>query len=136
MPAKSPGRKVYRSMRGTQIDMDMLRKKHELTPAVGNARVNARGDLLGPGGQIVKKREQLMKDYYKENPNAQGTKEQAPPVESQSEVVEKEVSFKKTSRSTAKTSQPTVSKAEAQELAALDDDWVEDENGNFVPKGE
>ena len=33
--------------------MDMLRPKNELTVAVGNAPVNARGDELGPGGQII-----------------------------------------------------------------------------------
>ena len=42
-------------MRGKSVDMDLLRKRNELTPAVGNARVNARGDELGPGGQIIKK---------------------------------------------------------------------------------
>src|SRR5210317_937520 len=67
MAMRKGGRKVYRSYQGKQIDMDMLRKKHELTPAVGNARVNARGDELGPGGQIVKKREEVIKDYYKGN---------------------------------------------------------------------
>ena len=36
--------------------MDMLRQRNELTPAVGNARVNARGDELGAGGQIVRKK--------------------------------------------------------------------------------
>lgn len=57
--------KVYTSMRGKEIDMEKMSLKHELTPAVGNMRVNARGDLLGPGGQIVKTKEQIMDDYYK-----------------------------------------------------------------------
>ena len=51
----------YRTMQGKAIDMDMLRQKNELTPAVGNAKVNARGDELGPGGQIIKKREDVLK---------------------------------------------------------------------------
>jgi len=51
-------------MRGKQVDMDLLRKRNELTPAVGNARVNARGDELGPGGQIIKKREDVVAEYY------------------------------------------------------------------------
>jgi len=62
--------KQHRSMRGKVVDMDLLRKKNELTPAIGNARVNARGDLLGPGGKIVKKREEMVRDYYEKNPNA------------------------------------------------------------------
>jgi hypothetical protein len=45
--------------------MDLLRQKNELTPAVGNVRVNARGDELGPGGKIVRTREQALSDFYK-----------------------------------------------------------------------
>ena len=43
-------------MRGKPVDMDLLMKKNELTPAVGNAKVNARGDQLGAGGQILSMR--------------------------------------------------------------------------------
>lgn len=64
------GRKVYRSMQGKVIDLEKLHAKHELTPAIGNARVNARGDELGPGGRIIRKREDIMADYYAKNPNA------------------------------------------------------------------
>jgi hypothetical protein len=39
-------------------------------PAVGNAKMNARGDELGPGGKIVKKREETINAYYENNPNA------------------------------------------------------------------
>ena len=44
MSKVSAAKKQHRSMRGKQVDMDLLRKRNELTPAVGNARVNARGD--------------------------------------------------------------------------------------------
>jgi len=33
-------------------------------------RVNARGDELGPGGEIVRTREQVLKDYYDKNPRS------------------------------------------------------------------
>ena len=59
--------KTYTSMRGREIDMEKLALQNELTPAVGNIRVNARGDLLGPGGQIVKTKEQILEEYYKNN---------------------------------------------------------------------
>jgi hypothetical protein len=36
---------------------------------VGNARVNARGDEIGPGGQIIRKREDIMSEYFKGKPN-------------------------------------------------------------------
>ena len=49
----APGKKQIRSMRGKVVDMELLRKRNELTPAVGNARVNARGDELGPNGTAI-----------------------------------------------------------------------------------
>ena len=64
MPQKPTSKKVYRSMNGKIIDMDLLRQRNELTPAVGNARVNARGDELGAGGKIVRSREEVLKDFY------------------------------------------------------------------------
>jgi len=68
MAQKSSGRRLYRTANGKQIDLDMLISRNELTPAVGNARVNARGDELGPGGKIVRKREDVLKDYYASQP--------------------------------------------------------------------
>lgn len=57
-------------MRGREIDMEKLNLKNEMQPAVGNMKVNARGDELGPGGQIVRTREEVLADYYKQNPRA------------------------------------------------------------------
>jgi hypothetical protein len=70
MAMKQAQRQVYRSMQGKEIDLDKLRMRNEMTVAVGNARVNARGDELGPGGKIIKKREEIMNEYYSNNPNA------------------------------------------------------------------
>ena len=53
--------KVYKSMQGKTIDLELLRQKNEMTPAVGNARVNARGDELGPGGKIIRKKEDILR---------------------------------------------------------------------------
>ncbi len=62
--------KTYRTMQGRQIDMEKLRAQNELMPAVGNMKVNARGDEIGPGGKILRTREQIMGEYYEANPNA------------------------------------------------------------------
>lgn len=62
--------KTYTSVRGKEIDMEKLSLRHETTPAVGNLKVNARGDELGPGGKIIRTREQILADYYKNNPRA------------------------------------------------------------------
>lgn len=60
----------YKSMQGKEVDMERLMKANELMPAIGNARVNARGDELGPGGKIVKKREEVLAEYYENNPKS------------------------------------------------------------------
>lgn len=57
---------THRSMRGKVVDMERLTKINELIPAVGNMRVNARGDQLGEGGKIIKKREEIVAEYYKD----------------------------------------------------------------------
>jgi hypothetical protein len=57
-------------MKGKEVDMDQMLEKNQLMPAVGNVRMNARGDELGPGGKIVKKREDTINAYYESNPNA------------------------------------------------------------------
>jgi hypothetical protein len=62
--------KTYRTMQGKEIDMEKLALLNELTPAVGNVRVNARGDELGPGGKIVRTREDIVSDYYEKNPKS------------------------------------------------------------------
>lgn len=62
------GRKVYRTMQGKEIDLDKLRNRNETVLAVGNARVNARGDEIGPGGKIIRKREEVMAEYYTGKP--------------------------------------------------------------------
>lgn len=58
--------KTYTTMQGKVLDMEKLSLKNELTPAVGNMRVNARGDEIGPGGKIIRTREQVLADHYAE----------------------------------------------------------------------
>jgi hypothetical protein len=70
-------KKVYRTMQGREIDMESLLAKNETMPAIGNAKMNARGDELGPGGKIIRKREDIIAEYYENNPKAtpqEGTK--------------------------------------------------------------
>jgi hypothetical protein len=58
----------YKSMRGKEVDIEKLMRQNELMPAIGNMKVNARGDQLGPGGDIVKRREDIVADYYEGHP--------------------------------------------------------------------
>lgn len=62
--------RTYKSMRGKEIDMEKLALKNEKTPAIGNMKVNARGDQLGTAGEIIKTREEILKDYYAQNSRA------------------------------------------------------------------
>lgn len=55
---------THRTARGEVINVAEIAQRNELTPAVGNAHVNARGDILGEGGKIVKKKEEVVKEYY------------------------------------------------------------------------
>ena len=131
MAVRQTGRKQYKTMQGKSIDMDLLRQRNELTPAVGNVRVNARGDELGPGGKIIKKREEVLRDYYEDNvePTQFEASEKAPAVEEPTTEAT-EVEAPKARSTKAKVGQ---TKAEAKEEA---DDWVEDADGNFVKRGE
>jgi hypothetical protein len=55
----------HRTARGIPVDMDRLRLANEQTIAVGNMKVNARGDQLGAGGKIIKTRQQVMAEKNK-----------------------------------------------------------------------
>jgi hypothetical protein len=66
-------KQIYKTAQGKPVDLDALRVRHEETVAVGNMKINARGDELGPGGVVMRTREQVMKEYY--NTNAVYTKE-------------------------------------------------------------
>ena len=138
MAMRQKGQKTYRTMQGKQVDMDLLRKKNELTPAVGNARVNARGDELGAGGKIVRKREQVIKDYYKGSmPVAEEpTISVSDVVAEEAPVVQKDVKTKTTTRAQQKGEAAQPKEAELKEFDNMDDGWIEDEDGNFVQKGD
>jgi hypothetical protein len=130
MAMKNKGRKVYRTMQGKQIDLDLLIKRNEMTPAVGNARVNARGDELGPGGKIIRKHEEVVREYYNSRPvvdeptkkrEVNKTELSSAEAKSLAEFDEEPVPPKKTTRTATKTAESK---------------WVEDEDGNFIQKGE
>ena len=64
MVQKPAPKKMYKTMQGRFVDLDKIRAKNERVTAVGNMRVNARGDVLGTGGKIIKTKEQKMQEYY------------------------------------------------------------------------
>ena len=57
-------KKVYTTAQGKQLSMDSVRLANETVIAVGNMKVNARGDQLGPGGVPEKSRQDVINEYY------------------------------------------------------------------------
>ena len=129
-------KRQYRTASGKLVDMDTLALRNEYTIAVGNMNVNARGDQLGEGGQIVKTREEIMSEHYatkgavvpkQTNSREQVTNEieadqvpEAPTVEP--EVVEKDL---------------TEDVQGTMEDDNSNDEWVEDpDTGDFVKASE
>lgn len=58
------------TVKGRQIDIDTLRQQQGARIAVGNARMNGYGEVLGKGGEVVKTQDQITKEYYDANPKA------------------------------------------------------------------
>ena len=53
-------------MQGRMVDIEKLRAANESVQAVGNMHVNARGDVLGPGGAVVTPKEKIIQKYYEQ----------------------------------------------------------------------
>lgn len=62
---------TYKSNKGIPIDFDALvSTSSKNSSALGNMRVNAQGDVLGPNGTVVQKNEDRVRAYYKNNPRS------------------------------------------------------------------
>lgn len=57
-------KKTYTTAQGKNISIDNVRLSNENVIAVGNMKVNARGDALGPGGIPEGTRQQAVTQYY------------------------------------------------------------------------
>ena len=55
---------TYRTAMGKTVDMGQLASKNELTRAVGNMGVNARGDKVDGTGKIIKPVTDLVTEKY------------------------------------------------------------------------
>lgn len=59
-------KEVYRSAQGRLVDMGKLKLQNEQVRAVGNMKVNARGDLLNDANQVIKSKPQQVKQQAKQ----------------------------------------------------------------------
>jgi hypothetical protein len=55
-----------RSYKGVEVDTDVL-FGNDKTPAIGNMNVNAGGDIIDANGNVVKSRDQVAREYHKDN---------------------------------------------------------------------
>lgn len=60
----------HKTLRGTLVDMSLYVTANADQIAVGNASMNAAGDRIGPGGKVIKSREQITAEYNQSNPRS------------------------------------------------------------------
>ena len=88
---KEQPKAIYRTMQGKEVDLNRLMNQNELTMAVGNVKVNARGDELGAGGKIVRKREELLRETDVPNQINVRPKKEVEVVEKSGIIIKKDV---------------------------------------------
>jgi hypothetical protein len=62
-------KEIYRSANGKQVDMGSLRLRNEHVRAVGNMKVNARGDLVDDKNQVITPKNQQINQAYNNQTN-------------------------------------------------------------------
>ena len=61
-------KEVYKTANGKTVDMGAIRLQNEKVRAVGNMRVNARGDEINDNNEVIRTRnEQVNKQYQQQN---------------------------------------------------------------------
>jgi hypothetical protein len=69
---------VYRSANGKVVDMGALRLKNEKSRAVGNMKINARGDEINEHGQVIRKKTEQANNQYSRQTSSQPANTKAP----------------------------------------------------------
>ncbi len=54
----------HKTYKGKPIDIQAMQMANQEQVALGNAKMNARGDVLGQGGKVVKTREETTREYH------------------------------------------------------------------------
>ena len=150
--------KQYKSMRGVSIDLAKLMAKSEKNISVGNTQTNARGDQLGRGSRVIKSADAIAREHYNVN-NPRAVVKSSIKVDNDVDASGKEEAVKKEPvkqteddwvepTPTPKEEPKKEVKETEQQLEDLvdefdkvvpeveEDDWVEDDEGNFVKASE
>ena len=130
--------KQYKSMRGINVDLAKLMAKSEKNISVGNTSTNARGDQLGRGGRVIKSADEIAREHYNvNNPRA---------VVKSSIKIDNEDDAARTQQDAPKQTEDdwvepvveteTITEPDPVAEEVTKEDWVEDEEGNFVKASE
>ena len=57
-------KEIYKSANGKIVDMGALRQRNEKVRAVGNMKVNARGDIVNDDNEVIQARNQQINNQY------------------------------------------------------------------------
>ena len=128
--------KNYKSMRGANIDVAKLMLQQEKNISVGNTRSNARGDQLGRGGRVVKGADEIAREHYNKN-NPRAVKQTS--IKLDDADVKRQIEEAKNNPDPITDDWKEPEQEEVQvkeEKTEPKDEWVEDEDGNFVKASE
>ena len=105
-------KKQYRTSRGISIDIEALRLANESTVALGNMKVNAKGDIIDKNGNVVTTSQERVREYNKENPKAIKRVSIKPPIEEDQQLEEPKP---KQTRSKARSTKKTTTEVELED---------------------
>jgi len=136
--------KNYKSMRGANIDVAKLMLQQEKNISVGNTRSNARGDQLGRGGRVVKGADEIAREHYNKN-NPRAVKQTS--IKLDDADVKRQIEEAKNNPDPIMDDwkepepeevqvEPEPEEVQVEEEAQPKEEWVEDEDGNFVKASE
>lgn len=132
--------KNYKSMRGANIDVAKLMLQQEKNISVGNTRSNARGDQLGRGGRVVKGADEIAREHYNKN-NPRAVKQTS--IKLDDADVKRQIEDAKNNPDPImddwkepEQEEVQVKEEKTEEKTEPKDEWVEDEDGNFVKASE
>jgi hypothetical protein len=86
--------KMYRTAMGKSVDMSALAAKNENTRAVGNMKVNARGDKIDSNGRVIQPVTERVTNKYSQtvgNKSAQSARPQGRQVTPPKPVIKEEL---------------------------------------------
>ena len=123
-------------MRGANIDVAKLMLQQEKNISVGNTRSNARGDQLGRGGRVVKGADEIAREHYNKN-NPRAVKQTSIKLDDADVKRQMEEAKNKPDPIMDDWKEPEPEEVQVkEEKAEPKEEWVEDEEGNFVKASE